>query len=99
MIDAAKDSSGVDDEGVEISGPQIDGRKALHNFICESDGRINADLERRLVGQAYAVGIGDLNAACSSEALNLMAGPVDQDHFHAQRTKHGEVEEDVREVL
>jgi hypothetical protein len=31
--------------------------------------------------------------------LDLIAGPVDQDHFHAQGTKHGEVEEDVRKVL
>ena len=89
----------MDDKGVDISGAEIDGGEALHDFVSKPDCRINAHLQRRLIGEANAVGVGDPDSARSGESLDLVACAMHQDDFDTQGAEHGEIQEDVRKIL
>lgn len=99
LIHAAEDACGVDDEGVDVGGAEIDGGEPLHDFIGEPDRRINADLQRGFIREADAVGIGDVDSARGGQSLDLMACAMHQDDFDAQRTEHGKIQKDVRKIL
>ena len=99
LIHSAENAGGVDDERVDVGRAQIDGGKTLHNFVGEPDRRIDAHLQRWLIGEADAVGIGDPDSARRSEGLDLVACAMHQDDFDTQGAEHGEIQQDVRKIL
>ena len=99
LVDATEDAGGVGDDGIDVGGAEIDGGKALHDFVGEADRGVDADLQCRHVGDADAVGIRDGDAALGGELLDLMARAVDQDDFDAQGAEHCEVEQEVLQIL
>ncbi len=78
-IDAAQDAGGMGDDGIGIGGAQIDGGEALHHIVENLRGGLDRELERRLIGDAGAVGIRDGHVALGGELLDLRAGAMHED--------------------
>ena len=56
-------------------------------------------MQRWLIGEADAVGVGDPNSTGSGEGLDLAACAMHQDDFDTQGAEHGEIQQDVRKIL
>ena len=99
LVGPPEDACGMGDDGVGVGGTQVDRRQPLHDPVGEPYGGVDGKLQGGLVGDSRPVGVGCVYAAAPGQVPDLTAGPVDQNHPHAQRAKDREVEEDIREIF
>ena len=97
-IDAAEDAGGMRDDHIGEGSAQIDRGEALHDLVHHVGRRLDAELQRGLVGDAGAVRIRNGDAARFGELRDLPAGAVHEDHFDAERPQHGDIQQDIREI-
>ena len=84
LIGAAEDAGRVGDDRVGVGRPQVDCGEPLHNPVGEPDRGIDRDLQGRVIGDAGAVGIGNLDAPLCGKVGDLPTGPMHEDHPDAQ---------------
>jgi len=99
VIDPADDAEGMGDDGVGGGGAEIVGAEAFEDFVGETIGGGEGNLERGGIGDAGAVEIGRGDAAFGGEGGDLEGGAVDQDDPDVQRPQDGDVEEQVGKVV
>ena len=99
MIDAAQDAHRVGDDGVGRGGAEVVGRKALENLVCQAVGGGEREAERDVVGHAAAIQVGRRYALLRRERSNLSGGAVHEDDADVERAQHGDVQEEVCEIL
>ncbi len=71
----------------------------LQDLVGEAVGGGERELERRGIGDARALEVARLEAALGGERPDLDRGAVDQHRADVQRPQHGDVHQDVAEVL
>ena len=99
MVDAAEDAGGEGDDGVGVDGAQVHAGEPFHDLMRDARGGIKADGEGGLVGDARAVGVGDVGAEFRRAALDLVARAVDEHDLDVERAQDGDVEQHVGEIL
>ena len=98
VIDAAEDAAGVSDDGVGVSGAEVDGGEALHDFGHDIGGGFDANFQGGIVGDSGAIAIGEGDSAFGGELGDLESGAVDEDDLDAEGAEDGEVEEDIGKI-
>ena len=78
---------------------EVVGRKAFQNLVGETVRGVHGQLQGRGIGHAGAIEVGRLDTLLLGESLNLRRRPVHEHHADVQGTQHGDVQEDVGEVL
>jgi hypothetical protein len=86
-------------DGVGAGGAKIVGGKPFENFVRQPVRGGERKLERGRIGDARAVEIGGRDFLFLSQRLDLRRRAVNQHHADVQRAQHGDVEQDVGEVL
>ena len=99
LVGPAENAGRMRDDRVGVGSPQVDRGKSLHDPVGEPDRRIDRNLKGRVIGDAGSVGVGNLDAPLRGQIGDLPTRPVHEDHPDAQRAKHGEIEQDVGEIL
>ena len=99
LVHAVQDADRVSDDGVGAGGAQVNGREAFEDFMRQAVGGGQGQLERRFIGHGGAVEVGGRNALLGGQRPDLGGGAVDEHDADAQGTQHGDVHQDVGEVL
>ena len=99
VVDAMDDSQRMRNDGVCARGAEVVGRKAFQDLVRETVRGVNGQLQCRGIGHAGAIQVGGLDILLFGESLNLLGRAVHQHHADVQGTQHGDVQEDVGEVL
>ena len=98
VIDSAPDSKRVGDDRVGVGGAQVHGGQPLHHVVGDLDSRLDPKPQRRLVGDARAVGVRDRHAAFHREFFDLLGRPVHQHHLDVEGAEHRQIEQNVPEI-
>lgn len=99
VIDTVKDAERMRGDSVGADGAEIVRGKPFENFVCQAVGGGEREFERLAVGDAGAVEIGGLDLLLLGQRLDLRRRPVNDDHADAQRTEHGDIEQDVGKIF
>ncbi len=99
VVHAVEDADGVGDDGVGAGGAQVIGRKAFEDFVRQAVGGGEGELERGGIGDAGAVEVGGRDLLLGGQRFDLRGGAVDEHDADVQRAQHGDVHQDVGEVL
>ena len=99
VVHAVQDADGVGDDGIGAGGAQVNGREAFEDLVRQAVGGGQGELERGFVGDAGAVEVGGGDALLGGQRSDLRGGAVDEHDADAQRAQHGDVHQDVGEVL
>ena len=89
----------VGDEGVGAGGAQVNRREAFQDLVRQAVGGGQRELERGFIGDARAVEIGRCDALLGGQRPDLRRGAVHEHDADAQRAQHGNVHQDIGEVL
>ncbi len=96
VIDSAKDTGRVRNDGIRIGGTQVVCRKSLQNFVSDSVGGRDRDVERVAIGNPRAEQVGRDGLDEFGIASDLMGGSMNEGNPDAQATKERNIEEQRR---
>jgi hypothetical protein len=99
MVHSLDDAEGMGDDRVGAGGAKIVGGKAFENFVRETIGRSERDLQCAGIGDARAIEIGGLELAFIGQRFNLRGSAVDEDDADVERAEDGDIEEKIRKVF
>ena len=99
VVHAVKDAQRVGDDGVGAGGAKVVGGKALEDLVRQAVGGSEGELERGFVSDPRTVEVGRSDALRLSQRADLRRCAVDQHDTYIQRAQHGNVHQQVGEVL
>src|SRR5271163_1642921 len=86
-------------DGIRVGAPEVIGGKALKDLVRELIGGLDSQVQGGGIGHAGSVQVGRVDAFLLGQSLNLLGCAVHQHHADVQRTQHGDIQQDVGEVL
>ena len=99
VVHALDDAEGHRADGVGEGGLQAVLRQALDHEVRHTGGSTDGEIEGGGIGHAGALDVRDRDLAGPGKFIDLVADAVDEDDLDAEAAEHGEVDQDVGEVL
>ena len=87
------------DEGIAARGAEINRREALEDLVRQAVGGGQGEPERGFISDPRAIEVGRRDLLFGGERFDLSGGAVDQYDADTQGTQHGNVHQNVGEVL
>ena len=99
VIGAVDDAARVRRHGVGRDAAQAVGGEALEDLVRQPVGRSERQIQRGGIHRLGAVEVRRLDALLQRHRRDLAGGAVNQCHADVQRSQHGEIKQEIREIL